>query len=79
MELHASSVTVDLASSRMSNDHTSYGLTGRCSAIDIRKRFDAFEPKTPTLMPVHSSSAALTASETLTIIDFALSLNADNH
>jgi hypothetical protein len=64
----------------MSNDHTPYGLTGRCSAIGISKRFDAFEPKTPTFMPVCSSSAALTALETLTIIDFVLSLNAeDNH
>jgi hypothetical protein len=34
---------------------------------------------TPTFLPVYSSSAALTALETLTIIDFALSLNADNH
>jgi hypothetical protein len=61
------------------HDHTPYGLTECCSAIDIRKRFDAFEPKTPNFMQVYSSSAALTASETLTIIDFALSLNADNH
>jgi hypothetical protein len=61
------------------HDHTTYGFTGRCSAIGIRKRFDAFEPKTPTFMPVFSFSAALTALETLTIITFALSLNADNH
>jgi hypothetical protein len=68
LELHASSVTVDLASSRISNDHTPYGLTECCSAIDIRKRSDAFQPKThpPSCKSTHPAPR-LTASETLTI------------